>query len=428
MSGAGCAGAAATMGAMTTTLPPSIPPRLVEHEESAASSGPRWQPPPQLVRGALAGAEAAIGSWLVIAVVAIAGYVATAASPQLGSAGWLDAAAVGSTIWLLGHGGALQLDAASITVIPLGVTVIGLVGVASSVRRARLHTWWPAIAAALVYTAFAGGFAMLAGTPGSWRGVLGAPVVAAIGLAVGMRGRYPRELGDLIARLPAGVRAGVGAGARAVVLLLGVALMTVLLALVLGLARVREIHESLVPDGVSTVIIAVAQIVLLPTFVVWGASVLAGPGFAVGAGTLFSPTGIDAGPLPVVPVLGALPEPGSAAASAGWVVMIGVLVGAAAGWWLLRRRLPLAQTAIAVGTASLLGALAMGVLAWASSGSVGPGRMAQVGPDAASLALAVGWQLLLGAALVALALHPEARELVRRGRATAGRWWGENQS
>src|SRR5690606_30155942 len=79
--------AAPTMGAMTTTLPPSIPPRLVEHEDPerrAPRSGGLL--PAQTLRGAVAGAEAAIGSWLVVVVLALAGYVATAAAPELGTA------------------------------------------------------------------------------------------------------------------------------------------------------------------------------------------------------------------------------------------------------------------------------------------------------------------------------------------------------
>lgn len=417
------------MGAMTTTAPPSFPPRLVEHGETQAgrgSSGP-WRPPAQLVRGALAGAEAAIGSWLVVAAIAIAGYVATAASPELGAAGWVDAAAVGSSIWLLGHGGALQLDGAAITLIPLGVTLMGLIGMAASVRRARLLTWWPVLAAVLAYTLLAGTFAVLAGTPGSWRGVLGAPVVAAIGCAVGMRGRYPRDLTERIDRIPLAVRDGLSAGARAAALLLAAAVVLVLVAVVLGSARIVDIHGSLVPDAFSSIIIVAAELVLAPTMIVWGAAYLAGPGFAVGSGTLFSPTQVDAGPLPVVPVLGALPEPGGAAASAGWVVVTGILVGAAAGWWLRRRRRSLQQAGIAVGVCAVTAAALMAVLAGASSGSVGPGRMAEVGPDAAAVGLAVCWQVLLGATAVAVLVHPELISTLRRGRTIAGRWWGEDQ-
>lgn len=411
------------MGAMTTTLPPSIPPRLVEHTDAPARRPLGWRPPAQTLRGALAGAEAAIGSWLVVAVVAIAGYVVTAATPELGSAGWIDAAAVGSAIWLLGHGGTLDLAGASITLIPVGVTLLGVAGTAASMRRVPAETWWPVGAAVLAYTVLAGGFAALAGTPGSWRGVLGAPVVASIGCLVALRGRYPDPVAGWLARIPDGVRLGCSAGARAAAVILAMGLLAVVGALALGFSRVLEIHESLVPDGASTVIMIVAQVLLLPTLVVWASAFLVGPGFAVGTGTLFSPTGIDAGPLPVVPVLGALPEPASVAGSIGFVVLLGVLTGALAGWWLRRRALSLPGTAIAVGVAAATAALALGVLAALSSGAVGPGRMAEVGPDAAAVGVAVLWQVLLGAALAGLLLHPTSRAFAATARDTARRWY-----
>ena len=405
------------MGEMPTTLPPTIPPRVVDHEDATAGGGPSWRPPEQTLRGALAGAEAAIGSWLVVAVVAIAGYVATAASPELGSAGWIEAARVGSAIWLLGHGGALALGEVAITLVPIGVSLLAVGGVAASMRRVRPTTWWPVGAGVLVYTAFAAGFSALAGTPGSWRGVLGAPVLAALGCLVAMRGRLPADLVRLLARIPVSVRAGVRVGVFAGAALLAVAAATVIAAVVIGFSRVMDLHRALVPDGVSSVIIVLAQMLLFPTLVLWATGFLTGPGFAVGEGTSFSPTGIETGPLPVVPVLGALPEPDGPAGSVGFVVLLGVAAGALAGLWLRRRHpAPLADTALAVVASVLTAALAIGVLAALSSGSVGPGRMAQVGPDAVAVGVAVAWQLALGAAITALLLHPQTRELAARGR------------
>ncbi|WP_156224194.1 cell division protein PerM [Pseudactinotalea suaedae] len=409
---------------MPTTLPPTITPRVVDHADATSSTRSSWRPPTQALRGALAGAEAAIGSWLVVAVVAIAGYVATAAAPELGSAGWIDAARVGSAIWLLGHGGALSFAGASITLVPVGVSLVALAGVAASVRRVRPATWWPVGAAVLAYTALAVGFAALAGTPGSWRGVLGAPVLAAAGCLVAMRGRIPADLSRLLARIPAAVRAGVGAGARGAAMLLALGALALVLALVLGFSRVMDVHRALVPDTVSSVIIVLAQVMLAPTLVVWVVGFLAGPGFAVGQGTSFAPSGVDAGPLPVVPVLGALPEPGNLPGVVGLVVVLGVLVGALAGVWLRRRRpARLAATAIAVAVTALTAALVIGALAAVSSGSVGPGRMAEVGPDALAVGIAVAWQVALGAAITALLLHPESRVLAGRGRDAALGWW-----
>lgn len=415
------------MGAMTTTLPPSIPPRLVEHEDPerrAPRSGGLL--PAQTLRGAVAGAEAAIGAWLVVVVLALAGYVATAAAPELGTAGWVDAAAVGSAIWLLGHGGEVHAGEVAVTVVPLGVTLLGVGGVATSLRRAHPASLWPVLAAVVVYTAFAGGFTAAAATPGAWRGVLGAPLVAGLGALVALRGRVPSAVSRHLTRVPASVRDGLGAGLRAAALLLALGLAVVVLAVVLGYERVLDVHRSLVPDGVSSVVIVAAQVVLLPTLVVWGAAYLTGPGFVVGSGTSFSPHGIEAGPLPVVPVLGALPEPGSPAGSAGVVLLLGVGVGALAGWWLRRRgERSLPQAGVAVAVAAVTAAVLLAVPAALSSGSVGPGRMAEIGPDALAVGAAVAWQTLLGSALAVLLPHVTTRRALARGRDAAARWWHE---
>lgn len=411
------------MGEMSTTLPPRIPPRVVEHDDPREPRRVSWRPPARALRGALAGAEAAIGSWLVVAVVTIAGYVATAAAPELGAATWVDAARVGSAIWLLGHGGALELTGVSITLVPLGVSLVALVGMATSLRRVRPATWWPVGAAVLCYTALAAGFAALAATPGSWRGVLGAPVLAALGALIAMRGRFPAGTRTALDRVPMPVRVGLGAGAVGAALLLALGLATVIAAVAVGFPRVMELHAALVPDGVSSVIMVLAQIMLLPTLVLWAVGFLMGPGFAVGEGTSFSPGGIDAGPLPVVPVLGALPEPDSLVGSLGFIVVLGVLVGAVVGLWVRRRAAPLAQTAIAVVVSALTAALAIAALVALSSGSVGPGRMAEVGPDAMAVGVAVVWQIALGAAVTALAVHPETRTVFGRVGEAVGSWW-----
>lgn len=416
------------MEAMTTTLPPSIPPRVVEHESAPRARGDRWQLPDHTLRGAVAGAEAAIGSWLVVVALTVAGYVATAAAPELGTATWLDAARVGSAIWLLGHGGGLQLDGAAVSMVPLGVTLLGLAGVATSVRRARLLGWWPPAVVIGVYTLLAGGFLAFAGTAGSWRGVVGAALVAVAGCLVAQRGRYPAELTRLLARLPAEVRAGLTGAVGAIVLLLALGLAALALALVLGFSRVMQVHDSLVPDTASSVVMVVAQLLLLPTLIVWGTAFVTGPGFAVGAGTAFAPTGIEAGPLPVVPLLGALPEPGSAAGSLGLIVLAGVGVGAAVGAWLRRRPLPLLPALVAVLTTGITTAVALAALAWLSSGAVGPGRMAVVGPDPLATGLAVGWQITLGVALVVLPTHPRTWQAARDGWSALRTWWADVRS
>lgn len=421
------------MVSMTSTLPPRIPPRstprVVEHDEAVPV--PWWtrvsaRIPRHTVRGALAGAEAALGSWLVVAVVAVAGYVATASAPELGSAGWIDAARAGSAIWLLAHGGGLQLGAITVTLVPLGVTLLALGAVAGATRRARVEAWWALVAGTAVYTLLAGVFALFAAAPGSWRGVIGAALVGGLGSFLGLRGtspRLPRPASALLARLPRAVGTGVRAGGRAALVLLAAGTVIVVIAMVVGFSRVLDVHRALIPDAASTVILVLAQLLLLPTLVVWGTSFVTGPGFAVGEGTSFAPTGVEAGPLPVVPVLGALPEPGSAP---GWMVAlvaVGVLAGAIAGHRVRRAGAGLIGTTVAVALAALTAAAALAGLAWLCSGSIGPDRMSVIGPDPLAVGIAVVWQVALGAALVALPSHPTSRAGARRAVAAAGRWW-----
>ena len=92
-------------------------------------------------RALLAGVEAAVLGFLCLVVPAIASYVATAAAPALGDATWLDAAAVGSAVWRLGHGGLVSLAGVTITLVPLGVTAlaVGLEGMRPVVERFGLR-------------------------------------------------------------------------------------------------------------------------------------------------------------------------------------------------------------------------------------------------------------------------------------------------
>src|SRR5699024_5922911 len=106
-----------------------------------AGAAPRVQLPEQWLRGLLAGGEAAVLSWLVVAVPAIATYVATASDPALGSAGWLEAARVGTAACLLGQGANIALADLTIALMPLGITVMAVGVLAASVRRAHLSSW-----------------------------------------------------------------------------------------------------------------------------------------------------------------------------------------------------------------------------------------------------------------------------------------------
>src|SRR5690606_25669877 len=225
------------------------------------------------------------------------------------------------------------------------------------------------------------------------------------------------------------------------------------------------LHEALAPGRLGAVVLVLAPLAFVPTLVVGGLAWLAGPGFAVGEGTLFSPTEVVAAPLPAVPVLGVLPQPG--APGLGWVVLAPLVVGAGVGLWLHRRRFQqtwweaLLSGVVATGTVALTAAVlcvaasggigpgrlatvraaapaVAGALAWvvarpgggvaaarvartaavhrvAAAGGGGPGRLATVGAAAPAVAGALAWRTGLGAGRGLLALHPQVHALVARG-------------
>ena len=178
-------------------------------------------------------------------------------------------------------------------------------------------------------------------------------------------------------------------------------------------------------DALGATVMTLAQLAYVPTLIVWAASWLAGPGFAVGAGTAVSPAGTQLGVVPGIPVFGLLPENSSI-----WmmiVVLVPIAAGAFAGW-AVRSRLvwegtPLGMVQRAVIALGIAGASAVvaGLAAALANGSMGPGRLAVVGPAAYPFALALGLEVLLGAAI--LLLSPRHRDELAEER--TDRWIAE---
>ena len=73
-----------------------------------------------------------------------------------------------------------------------------------------------------------------------------------------------------------------------------------------------------------------SSLVLLPNAVAFSGAYLAGPGFTAGAGTLVSPSVVVLGPLPMFPMLAALPDAGEPPAWTAALVVLPVVVAAVA--------------------------------------------------------------------------------------------------
>jgi hypothetical protein len=158
--------------------------------------------------------------------------------------------------------------------------------------------------------------------------------------------------------------------------------LAVALALDLGTAAnvLAELHLS---TGESVLFLLVTAL-LVPNASLFSGSYLLGPGFTVGTHTLVTPTLVVLGPLPMFPLLAALPDAGSPPSWTVGLLAVPVVVAAVAAAWAQRRRPTVRweDGAIRGCAGGVLAGALTGILLSLAGGAVGPGRMAQVGPFA----------------------------------------------
>lgn len=354
--------------------------------------------------------------------------------------GWPVFYRVAADAWLLGHGvdirfvldarvaGALGLPAAG-TPFVVGIGALGgalLTAVLAARTGARLsrteHPVLGALAAVGCFAVLAFLVVLTAGTtaaqPSRWQGVLLPTAVFAGGAAAGwlLRRRSSPDqspAGRRIPRIPVvvreAVRIGLGAGAS----ILAVAAVAVAALLVVRYSTVISLYESLQAGPLGGAALTVAQLALLPDLVIWAAAWLVGPGFALGAGSSVSPLGTSVGPVPALPILGAVPPGDFAWGFLGLLVpvVIAFVLGS-----LLRQRvdrallLPPSLGALAAvgGGAGAAAGLALAVAAAGASGAAGPGRLSQVGADPLLVGLLAAVEVAIGATLGLLAARRRA--------------------
>ena len=191
--------------------------------------------------------------------------------------------------------------------------------------------------------------------------------------------------------------------------------MVLAVALVTGFSRISTLHDSLVGAGiVATVSLLTLQILWLPTAAIWALSWLAGPGFALGQGSLFSPGLVRAGSVPALPILGALPK---TALSPAWIIIVALILVLTLVTWLAMGRKVAANSkliglraTLALGlTAIITSSLVILLLCLAASGSVGPGRMSVAGPRTLPVVGALAAQLFAATLLGLVLPHPHVR-------------------
>jgi len=346
---------------------------------------------------------------------------------------------VSADAWLMGHGADLRAslapdsalalglpggaDAFAVTIAPLAFAVLAILLGARTGRRAqespfRFIGFTVSIATYLVIALLVTlGSATEAATVATVQGAVLPPLVFGLGVAIGAATHSARSgetdrLGELVsdaaARLPDPalplVLVSLRAGALAAAGVVGAAAVLVAVLLVTGYASVVALYEGLGSEALGGLALTLGQLAFVPNLVIWVASWLIGPGFAVGAGSSVGPAGTLLGPVPSIPFLGALPQGDLPFGFVG--ILVPVLAGFLAGWRVRRSLLEalegrpfLRWGAVAAAGIGVVGGVLLGLLAWASAGAAGPGRLAVVGPDPLVVGAVAALELALAAAL-----------------------------
>lgn len=350
--------------------------------------------------------------------------------------------------WLLGHGVDLSVHLDEVTALGLGLAgadepfaiTIPLLGFALltfafgvRIGRRASASGTPVVGAAsatLVTGLIGAALALLAASgiaqPVVWQGAALPALVMVAGVVVGVAIAFThggwatdattsalRRRVDAVPRLGrAGIRSAVRIGLGSALGVVAVAAVLVTVRIVAEYPTIVGLHQALAAGVDGGIAITLAELALLPNLVVWAAAWLLGPGFALGTGTTVSPSVTLIGPVPGLPLLGALPAEG-APLGVLWLALP-VLLGFG-GAVLVARSVPerrdepwWATLAVGLGAGAVAG-IVLGALAAASAGAVGPGRLAEVGPDALLVAASASASVAVGAVAGAFAARSRVR-------------------
>lgn len=213
-----------------------------------------------------------------------------------------------------------------------------------------------------------------------------------------------------------------------------VALHALLVAVTLAVRWADAVHMYQLVDAgpVGGIMLTLLEIGYLPAMIGWAIAWSAGPGFSVGSESLYSAFGTTTAPVPVLPAFAALPAPWEP-----WhpvFVLLPVLAGAVAGWWLLRegenhlddwmvRRVRtrwlslLASTAVLALLLGLLSGLMTMVPLALTSGSMGVGTYTVIGSNVWLVGPALaGWIAAGGFVGYLVAMGLQSRSLEAQAR------------
>jgi hypothetical protein len=347
---------------------------------------------------------------------------------------WIVTFRAASDFWLLSHGAGLVVPEGEIlgilvpafvvTLVPLGMTIwLARSFYNAGKRFIAARSLWPGwLGGSLVYGSAALGISTAAYDsaiyPIAWQGVFFPTVLFIFFQVLGSLFGQPDEIfeGDILDQAPErdrvrqalnsfrlrlhwSVRSIMGpafrAGTAITVMLLMVSAFAIAVLIAVSWIDITRLYESVQVSILGVVVLTLGQLALIPNLVIYGASWLTGVGFSIGSGSLISPLGSQVGPLPAIPVLGALPV---GQLEFGMVSIAVVLLAAFIATLLIRKsadeirfEFATAWTAsISLGLSiAFVTATQMGLLAFIASGSAGPGRLTQVGVSPWQVALVV---------------------------------------
>ena len=340
-------------------------------------------------------------------------------------------------VWLLGHGVDVTFRVDPVLAAQLGLGQVGepfrvnaaiggfaVLSFAMAIRAGRRAalSFAPisALASLLAVTAGAALLITLSATsplalPSRWQGVLWPVAIVGLGALIGgelerralgqstwldqlaTRIAWQQRVSGLLRRdLGASVRGGLAA----TMALIGLASAALALTTVLHYASVIGVNQALQAGLLGSMVLTVAQALLLPNLVLLSGSWLIGPGFAIGAGSTIAPGATVLGPVPALPLFGAIPAIGDWSLA---VIAIPVMVSFVIAMLIRVRHDRFSSSAkfaviarVAAGIAFVFAVLLTGLNLF-FNGAVGPGALASFGPDPLTLVGAAFVESFVGA-------------------------------
>ena len=374
-------------------------------------------------RGVLAGVEAAFAGWGLITVFTMIAYLTLRSNSWMNDTTPRDALGLGGDLWAAVIGGTSVVGDVHYRAIPtlMGALLIVLVRI-----LLRTTAGYPRSAALFAVPGFLLTSWLLAGASGIhshwWTGAIGGVLIPLIGSVWFVASGYSRD--HEAPSMQHWISGGLKLGGLSVAVLVAASFVASVIALVAGWSRMVGIQELLgASSAADTSFIVGGQALFAPTIMAWVASWWSGAGFLTATDSLHSPAVAGAGPIPPIPLLGAVPQ----TAPGMWVILAPIALGIGLGVVAarsFRREHLLHQTAQGV-LASLITASVTALWMWSATMSMGSVRLASMGPRVGWATLALVLEIALPALIIALATHPTTRALLGEG---AGRVRNEGEA